>query len=462
MSASLAARSAAELLPWARRAAPLAALLAATLALGFAGQGAARLLFVAGCAAVAWDMLRFGAGAHLSASLILFCLAPFLRRVVDASAGYDPSGIMVSGPLLAILVPMPRLLAAFAAGRADDPALRPYLLAAACALYGTALTVFDGNLMQAASGALKWGAPVLYGMWLVIEAKRDPNLLEAATLTFVALMPALGLYGVLQYVAPPLWDQYWMSYTTIASIGQPQPYMVRVFSTLNAPAGYATFTAAALLLFGFRKARLPLLLLASAPAVLGLLLSLYRTAWIALAAGIVLGLFHRRTRLRAALLLVAFGLLGAAAVALTPAGEVLQERLMSFGNASEDASGQERLAEYAALLDADGGTLLGHGFAGTDVMQAGAQAQDGQLVVSWYTFGLPVGILSVAAVVWAAGQAIRAAWRSGTAEGLALAGIMGGALVQVPLAVISSSEIGFLFWSMAAIGVATTAPSRQR
>ena len=46
-----------------------------------------------------------------------------------------------------------------------------------------------------------------------------------------------GLYGFLQYLDPPIWDRYWMAYTTIASIGQPEPYMVRVFSTLNAPAG---------------------------------------------------------------------------------------------------------------------------------------------------------------------------------------------------------------------------------
>ena len=265
------------------------------------------------------------------------------------------------------------------------------------------------------------------------------------------LAPALGIYGFLQYVDPPVWDRFWMTYTSIASIGQPEPFMVRVFSTMNAPAGYATFTAVALLLFGFGRARLSLLV-AAAPSVLGLMLSMYRTAWIALAIGMLFGLFHRRTVRRAAILLFAVPILGAAVVLFSPAGDALSERLGSFGAVSDDSSGLERLCEYAELLNTDGGTLIGNGFGSTDVMQAGALAQDGQFVVSWYAMGLVVGIVSVASILWVAVLAIRGAWRSDTLEGIAVAGIVAGMVVQLPLAVISASEVGFLFWSLAAIG----------
>ena len=270
------------------------------------------------------------------------------------------------------------------------------------------------------------------------------------------LMPLLGVYGLAQYIDPPVWDQYWMSNTTIASIGRPEPYMVRVFSTMNAPAGYATFTAAALLLFGFRKARLSLLL-SAAPATLGLLLTMYRTAWIGLAAGIVLGLFNARTRRRAALLLLAVPVLGAAAIAFTPAGDALEQRLLTLGAVSDDASGQERLAQYAALLDADDGTLIGHGFGNTDVLQAGALALDGQFIACWFAMGLVVGMLCVLSIVWAGVQAIRAAWQGDSLSALAVTGIMAGLLAQLPLAVISSSETGFLFWSLAAVGATVKA-----
>lgn len=444
---------------WLRRAGPLGLLLAATLMLGFAGQSLARPLFIVGSVAVMWDLLRFGPSAHYSACIVLFCLAPFLRRVVDVSAGYDPSGIMIAGPLLGLMVVVPRLLTRFSDGRRLDQALWPLISAAACVLYATVLTMVGGNLTQAASGALKWIAPIVYGTWLYGEAGREPGLIRAAARTSMILAPALGLYGFLQYVDPPVWDRFWMTYTSIASIGQPEPFMVRVFSTMNAPAGYATFTAAALLLFGFGRARLSLLA-AAAPSVLGLMLSMYRTAWIALAIGMVFGLFHRRTVRRAAMLLVAVPILGAGVVLFSPAGDALSERLGTFGAVSDDASGLERLGEYAELLNTDGGTLIGNGFGSTDVMQAGALAQDGQFVVSWYAMGLVVGIVSCASILWMAVLAIRAAWRSDTLEGIAVAGIVAGMVVQMPLAVISASEIGFLFWSFAAIGASL--PPRRR
>ena len=438
-----------------RQVGPTVLLLAGIAALSVAGISAARLLFIAGCAAVAWDALRQGARAHYAVSFVLFCTAPFLRRLVDVYAGYEASGLMLSGPMLAILVPVPRLVTQ----TGFEPALRPFVLAAACAFYATVLTLADGSFTLAASGALKWFAPILYGMWLFGEARRDPELIEPAVRVLMLLMPVLGIYGFVQYLDPPVWDRYWMNYTTIASIGQPEPFMVRVFSTMNAPAGYATFTAAALLLFGFRRARLGLLL-AAAPSVLGLLLSLYRTAWVALAIGLIAGLLHPRTRGRSALMLAAVVVLGAAAMVLTPAGEMFAERLQTLGSVGEDESGQERLAEYSALLQADGGTLLGHGFENTDVMQAGALALDGQLVVSWFTMGLVVGLLCVTAVCWAGVQAVGAAWRSPSLSGVAISLVMVGALAQVPLATVSSSEIGFLFWSLAAVGAAMRVGSR--
>lgn len=445
---------------WLRRAVPITLLLIVTLGLGFSGQSIARPIFVLGAALVAWDLLRFGASAHFSASLVLFCVAPFLRRVVDVSAGYDPSGIMISGPLLGLIVVGPRVAARLSDGRRLDQALWPFIAAAACILYAMILTMVQGDLTQAASGALKWGAPLIYGFWLYGEAGKDPGLVGKAARLSMILAPLLGLYGFLQYLDPPVWDRFWMTYTSIASIGQPEPYKVRVFSMMNAPAGYATFTAAALLLFGFGRARLSLLL-AAGPSVLGLMLSMYRTAWIALAIGLLFGLFHKRTVRRATMLLVAVPVLAAAVILFTPAGDALSERLETFGSASSDASGQERLGEYADLLNTDGGTLWGNGFGSTDVLQAGAVAQDGQLVVTWFSMGLVVGIINVAALLWVAFLGIRGAWRNDTLEGVAVAGIIAGMVVQLPLAVIAASEIGFLFWSFAAIGAALPSPVRS-
>ena len=86
---------------------PAAALIAITAAVGPQLGGATRPLFLLGCLAVSWYAWSRSPGEHLQAVLALFCFAPFLRRLVDLSAGFDPGGLMIAGPLLALLAPLP-------------------------------------------------------------------------------------------------------------------------------------------------------------------------------------------------------------------------------------------------------------------------------------------------------------------------------------------------------------------
>ncbi|GAC1494538.1 MAG: hypothetical protein NVS2B11_17790 [Acetobacteraceae bacterium] len=233
---------------------PVAALLGGTFLLGFAGAGAAmRPLFVAGCAAVSYHAWQRGAAFHLQVAIALFCLAPFLRRIVDYNAGYDSTGLMLIGPFLAILIPTIELRDLFRTDRTVDPALRPFVLVGACAFYGTLISLVQGDMISTAGGALKWAAPLLYGAWLYERARAGAKLVPAAVRVFVVLMPLLGAYGVLQYVDPPAWDRYWMLYAPINSIGLPEAYQVRVFSMMNSPASFAVFTACGLLLVGFYR-----------------------------------------------------------------------------------------------------------------------------------------------------------------------------------------------------------------
>ena len=81
------------------------ALMATTVAFGLLGIAVVRYLFLAGAAGLGWWFWRIGPERHLQTAVALFAFAPFLRRVVDWGCGYDASGLMLAGPLLAIAVP---------------------------------------------------------------------------------------------------------------------------------------------------------------------------------------------------------------------------------------------------------------------------------------------------------------------------------------------------------------------
>lgn len=193
--------------------------------------------------------------------------------------------------------------------------------------------------------------------------------------------------------------------------------------------------------------------------MIGLVLSSYRTAWLGLALGCVIGLFTRRTWVRSLVMLSAVPIVVSALIVYSPEdGGAIESRLQSFSNLSDDYSGQERLGQYGVLMR-DEGALIGHGFATIDILSAGNAGIDGQIVVCWWSMGLVVGMVCLTAIIWAGMQSIRAAWRNKSLDAFGAVAITAALLLQLPLAGISSSEIGFLFWSIAAVG-AKLGPAR--
>lgn len=425
------------------------AVLAFTAVAGGALGDLAKPLFMCGCAAAGWYAWRQGPAAHLQAVLVLFAFAPLVRRLVDLSIGFDPAGLMLVGPLLAILVPAPRLLQMLQSPRSPGVVIVPVLVVGGCVVYAAALSIMQADWMNAASGALKWVAPLVYAAALIESADRD-DMLEAATAAFAMILPVIGIYGILQYIDPPAWDIYWMQFASITSAGVPVPYGVRTFSTMNGPASFSTFTAIGLTFVCFARRNWPSLLLAG-PAAFALMLSLYRTAWISLAVGILFCMLFGATRRKAVLILVGIVVAVILAATLTPFGDVIGDRVATFGEGARDGSAQERLDQFVTLWTQWDSSLFGVGFTNTDVGTAGAMPVDGMLIACWMTMGIVAGLICLAALIWAALLPVFAAWRDGGPDAIIIGALGCGALVQLPLANITSGENGFLFWTFAVL-----------
>jgi hypothetical protein len=443
--------------PWSALAG-LLVLAMVTLASGEYGIGFIRPVFILACGGLGLLALRSGPERHVELTIALFAIAPFLRRVVDFGAGYDSAGIMLIGPLLCILVPAIELRGLLLPGSAAGRQYRAILLIAACGLYAGALSLVQGDFKQAASGTLKWLAPLVYGIWIAEQAARwTDGLILAATRAFSVVAPLMGIYGMVQYVDPPAWDRYWMLFSGMSSIGSPEAYEVRVFSTMNSPASYATYAAAALILVGFGRLRWTSLLIAI-PSSIGLMLTLFRTSWIGLAVAIAFCACFAATRLRAVLIAIFIVVAVVFAVAATPFGDTIGNRLETLNQTpSEDGSGQERLQEFVILFNHSAENLFGNGFSSADVGTPGNMAVDGQVVACWLSMGIMVGLACLVAIVWAAGLAlVRVAQRRDRA-GIAVGAIVAGMLVELPLAGIASSELGVLFWMFVALAASPAA-----
>jgi hypothetical protein len=380
---------------------------------------------------------------------MLFAFAPFVRRVVDLDAGFDPSGTLLVGPLLAILAPAPRVWKMLQARVSPRLELWPVLIVGICVVYASALTIMQADWMNAASGALKWIAPLVYAAALIEADERD-ELLQAAAWAFVLILPVIGAYGIVQYINPPNWDVYWMQYASITSAGLPLPYMVRTYSTMNSPASFATFVAIGMVIVCFGRLPWPLLL-TTTPAAFALLLSSYRTAWISLAVGILFCLLFGSTRRKAGFISVGIVVVVVLAATLTPFGDSIAERVATLGEGSQDGSAQERLEEFITLWNQWDSSAIGSGFVTTDAGTAGAMPIDGMIIACWLTMGIFFGLVCLGTLVWASLNTVWTAWLDTSREAVIVGALGLGALIQIPLANITSGEAGFFFWTFAVL-----------
>ena len=252
-------------------------LLLFTAFLGQVGIGAARLLFVVGCFGVAVRAYRLGGlPLHLETSLVLFVFSPLLRRIIDVHLGYDASGTMLVGPLLALTAVFPELRRLLAKRRGDMIVFLPYLLITACVTYGWIISAFQNNIVPATISAAKYMVPMLYCVCLLVRSDESTRVLRAAVRAFLIIGPIIGLYGIAQELSPQRWDTYWIVASKFEAAGQPEPMQVRVFSTMNSPASFATYAVCGLLLFSFTRSFIPTLLVpfvALLPLSMSLLLS---------------------------------------------------------------------------------------------------------------------------------------------------------------------------------------------
>jgi hypothetical protein len=424
---------------------------------GAHGISAVRLVYLFGCVGVGFQALRFGTAYHFEALVVLFAFSPYLRRIVDYGCGFEVHGFMLTGPLLAALVPTTALPAAVMATRGHLVGrLGPYLVAFLCLGYSALLPVLNGDYVSAVTGFGKSASVLLYGCWLLANAEDPQQVVRQGARAFAVVMPITGIYGIMQYFDPSPADSYWMTASAMSSIGLPEPEQVRVFSTMNSPASLGNFLVFGLMLVGFVGSRWRFLI-CFGPGSVALLLSQSRTAWLALAASIIYTLFYSTTKLRSLILVIAIASATTFAIIATPFGDVISARLETVSDSpSQDGSAQARLDELVFIFGHLDNYLLGSGTGwqngtGLEHSSQSTGAFDGMIVWSINAMGVFFGLLFDFSIIWSGLQALLQVSRRSPPEFVIAAGLLAGQLITIPLVNPTGAEFGIFFWAVAAI-----------
>lgn len=278
---------------------------------------------------------------------VLWCwfLSPFLRRVIDYQAGWkDPSLILLAPYLVTMVAP---LVGARRIAEGSRQGGAPFILALLAIACGVVLGLIQGSTSEMATPLVDWVVPILFALWLHSTTDKDrADVFSSVERSFFAGVLVMGIYGVIQYVVAPAWDTNWLiqlsANADVNSMGTPEPYGIRVFSTLNSPGVFALVLACGLLILVQSPRKL-----APVAAIFGLvslLLTLGRSAWLTLTVGLVLLLILMPRKVLRAVAVPGLAVFLAFSLAsLSPARDLVGDRFSSFIRLEEDASAGDRM-----------------------------------------------------------------------------------------------------------------------
>jgi putative inorganic carbon (HCO3(-)) transporter len=397
--------------------------------------------------------------AGLAVVWVAWLLAPGVRRLFGLTGATSDADALSLAPFL--------LTAAIAllelrAGRLSRGAGRWLLVALAA--YALGLPAGLASPEAALFGAFAYGTAVLA---FAVGYREPPRAAPGLQRVLLIGGPLLAVYGVVQYVALPSWDETWLNTVDFVTAGAPEHGHVRVFSTLNSPGTFAMILALAALAYLALRRFSPPALAGLAAVLAGLALTYVRGAWGALLLAAIAMTLASRGRMAPRLALVA--MLTVAGLAIAGAqgstGAAIVARFDTFGSLGRDESTQTRLATPLSVVPQAAARPLGAGLGSAGEPSRLSTAGGFRYTDNAYLSLLfQLGPLGFALVIAAIAAGMRRAWRGVRASPRGADLVVFGLLVFILIAAWSGDLFygvtGIAFWYL--LGVAWRRDDHRR
>jgi hypothetical protein len=303
----------------------------------------------------------------------LWFVTPFITRVVDYRTSFDELRLIQVSSFLAVLWTF--LTVVKELPRSLRQGGLPFVLIVVAIVYGSCVGVVKTSPVSVARGVLDWFIPVLWGYYLYVTWQDYAGHRQVIQKAFLWGALVMGGYGIYQYLVAPEWDRFWLTSTALVSAGKPEPYGIRVWSTMASPGPFAIAMMAGLMLLfsGSGLLRIP----AAVVGFLSFLLSLVRSAWGGWLVAMMTLMVSLKSKLqmRFIMTLIIIGLCVAPLTTIEPFASTINSRLQTVTDLGSDRSAIERQDIYAERLSEALLNYLGNGVGNTFVT-----TKEGQIV----------------------------------------------------------------------------------
>ena len=325
----------------------------------------------------------------------LWLFTPFLARIADFQSAWDPQRIMLVTPFLVCAISGVTLFKNI--GRAVDIGATPFVLSLIGLAYGTLIGLSVASPMNVMRSLLDWLVPVMFGFHLFWNWKDYPKYSIAIRKIFTVGVLVTGIYGVFQYITAPEWDCQWLINSGMnTSLGNPEPFGLRVWSTMHAAGPFAIFLMAGLLLLLSDQSALKLP--ATVIGYLAFLLSLVRSSWGGWIIGFISIILSVNSKMR--MKLISFVIVAAVCIIplsqMEPFADTISGRVSSISNLDEDTSFNIRTEDGGGFILQALSNPLGQGLGNVWVTNSEGQLEqivtDSGIADIFFTLGWLGGI----------------------------------------------------------------------
>lgn len=301
-------------------------------------------------------------------------ISPFISRMVEYQNGWtNPEfRLIILTPYLTTLVTSISFFRYLPKNSKEDEF--PFVLAFLATLYSLLIGLIKNiSIFEVLERFLSWTIGIFLGFHLCVNWKDYPKYRRNTKNTFAWSAMVMGVYGIVQYIIPIKWDQFWLknSENLLNCCGWPDPWNIRVWSTLNYPFTFAYSMQACLIVLLTSKGAF-----SSGSSLMGfmaLLLSRVRGAWMGCLIGVVAFAsslkFRARIRLLIAISCVGLGLYFLSNIDQFSSAVIT--RLQTLSNVQGDRSLQVRSSIYTALFDEVVSEFIGRGMGSSKIIDAG-------------------------------------------------------------------------------------------
>lgn len=440
------------------------AIFAWALAIGISlviGGSIATITFPLGSVAVGWFLYRRHPLLYCSFTWWMWFVGPLIRRLIDFRCGYLTPGPWTLTPLLVTAISILTWLKYLP--KARKYAGIPYIVAGVSCLYGYVIALvnedFFANIDQTTMLLLSWLAPICFSFHLLAHWRDYPIYRQNLQRTFLWGVLFMGFYGIVQYILAPPWDRFWIAQISkigTLSFGIPEPFGIRVSSSMDSPQSFSVMMVAGLiLLFCIRGSQQ---LLATGIGYISFLLSLARSGWLSwlFAALVFFRTLKSSLQIRMLISILITILIILPITTVEPFSTLISDRMETFSDGGNDVSLRGRRKAFDFLL----------GYAMTEFVGFGIQnpkpnielsrefvVGDNGILVILFALGWTGALPYVLSIIFLILQIRQACIKNNDLVLHAAYGIIWGLLSQVLFKTLTDGTMAMVLWGFTGIGM---------